>query len=241
MNKWKETNINYWDEVAGTYDALYNDGWSSLEDSYMEDSLKNMLHQGDKVLDLGCGLCLGYQLLCAFHNNFSYTGIDISKEMVSKAKAIHPELKIVETSMSDLSMIKDESVDLVICINTSFSFVFDTQKTITEIKRVLKKGGRLLISVLSKWSLRRLIRLKFAAIEEYATRNSSLKATTKAHVFSSSKLKSKFQANGFSHIKVNGYNSFAGILNRKWAWKLNLLFSQLNKDFSHDLILTATY
>src|SRR5262245_9232033 len=47
------------------------------------------------ILDLGCGLCHFYEFLSSqVGNNFSYTGIDITDELIAFSKKKYPELDL---------------------------------------------------------------------------------------------------------------------------------------------------
>lgn len=238
--EWNETNTKYWDNISNSYESLYNDNWSVLEDKLIQNEICKIVKDKDKILDLGCGLCLGYELVIEKFKNIDYTGIDISKNMVEKAKNKYKKLKILHTSMSILNDIPDNSIDVIISINTSFSFTDNIQNTISEIKRVLKKNGKIFISVLSKWSIRRLLKLEFSDRENYSTRNTKKINHTNGWVFTKSTLQKLFIDNNFEVIDTIGYNSFVGLIQKKWTWRLNLIFSKFIPNLSHDLILTAS-
>lgn len=239
--EWNEINTKYWDEISNSYEDLYNDNWSKLEDRFIQNELCNIVKNKDSVLDLGCGLCLGYDLVREIYANINYTGVDISNSMVAKAKSKNKKIHVLNSSMSCLSSIADNSIDVVISINTSFSFTDSIQNTISEIKRVLKKNGKIFISVLSKWSFRRILKLKLGNTEKYSTRNTKANKHSYSWVFSTTTLKKVFSDNGFEIIDVKGYNSFVGLIQTNWTWRLNLLVSKIFPNLSHDLILTATY
>ena len=238
---WNNINKNYWDQISPSYGDLYNDTWSKLEDRFIQNQLLKIVHNKDKVLDLGCGLCLGYDLICEKRADIDYTGVDISTKMIEKAKSKNQKIHVLNSTMSNLSAIADNSIDVVISINTSFSYTENIQKTISEIKRVLKKNGKIFISVISKNSFRRILNLKFGNMEKYSTRNTKANSHSYSWVFSTSMLNRVFKENGFEEIEVKGYNSFGGFFQTNWIWRLNLLLSKIFPNLSHDLILTATY
>jgi len=238
---WNETNTKYWDDISKTYEHLYNDNWSILEDKYIQEQLCKVIQDKDKILDLGCGLCLGYELVKHSFNSIEYTGVDISNNMVEKARTMNDKIKIIHSSMSCLKDVPDNSIDVVISIFTSFSFTDNIQKTISEIKRVLKKNGRIFISVLSKWSVRRILKMKFGKTEKYSTRKTKSNTHSFSWVFTTSTLKNIFKSNGFEIQNVTGYNSFVGLVQKNWIWKVNLFVSKIFPNLSHDLILTAKY
>ena len=145
--------------------------------------------------------------------------------------------------MSDLSMIESNSISVVISIFTSFSYTDDIDNTILEISRILKPNGKVLISVLSRYSLRRVLGLKFGVIEHYKTRGTISKEFSEAWDFTEKSLETAFKKYNFINIKIEGYNPFAGFsfLTKKFPklWRLNLKFAKFFPFFSHELLLTS--
>ena len=89
MENWANKQKDYWDSISGEYDSLYGDTWSRLENSQVLGQLMNIpaLQTANRVLDVGCGTGLGYELCEQVINKpFEYVGIDISPEMVNICK-----------------------------------------------------------------------------------------------------------------------------------------------------------
>ena len=88
-------------------------------------SLLNLLlpQETEKILDLGCGTGdLTYEIskLCS-----SVIGIDVSKDMIEKAKSKYSEVQFEVKDASNLNFIEDASMDIVICsdiLEPVFSF-----------------------------------------------------------------------------------------------------------------------
>jgi len=106
------------------------------------------------ILDLGCGA--GRHLLYISENSYIPLGIDfstealrISKERLNKAN-LHALLLGGDMTLLPL---RSNSFDVVICINTIYHNTRAKIKhTISEIKRILKPGGKLLVTFISKRS-----------------------------------------------------------------------------------------
>ncbi len=241
---WIDINKSYWDSLANKYNSLYNDQWSILENNYISSKLTEIVYKNEnRILDLGCGTGLGLELFSQTGLRIDYVGIDLSNEMIQELKINHSSVTAVEGSMSNLSFFLSNSFDNVISLFTSFSYTDDLKKTVSEIHRVLKPGGKILVSVISKYSLRRLINFKFGNMEEYKTRGTISKEFSEAWVFNRSDLKDLFSESNFKDIKVEGYNPFAGIAfltNRPKSWKFNLWLSKSLPFLSHELLITAT-
>ncbi len=108
------------------------------------------VHPGDAVLDLGCGAgfdaCVAAQLAGP---EGQVVGVDITLEMVTRAWEVSALLPFRNLSFQVASAEKlpfpHRFFDVVIS-NGVFNLVIDKDKAAEEILRVLKPGGRLLLS-----------------------------------------------------------------------------------------------
>lgn len=100
---------------------------------------------GGKVLEVGVGTGLSLPL---YNSNVEITGIDYSHEMLAKAIA-----RVEETGMKNVTLqqmdaqemtFADESFDIVTALHV-LSVVPDPVQTLSEMTRVCKKGGHILI------------------------------------------------------------------------------------------------
>ncbi len=105
-----------------------------------------------KILDLGCGS--GRNLIYIGKKGFSVTGIENSNEAVILATNWVKKEKLNNATImrGDFKKINyaSNSFDMVICIHAIYhGKLEDIEKSLYEIKRVMKKGGLLLITFLS--------------------------------------------------------------------------------------------
>lgn len=112
--------------------------WKKSEEDTAE-ICKQYLKPGDRILDVGCGTG---RMLSYFSNVKKY-GIDISIDMAAMARE-----KGIEACMGNVEDLpyKDGSMDLVVCTDV-LEHVFDLYKTISEINRVVKAGGYIILRV----------------------------------------------------------------------------------------------
>lgn len=106
-----------------------------------------------KLLNIGCAH--GADFL-PFRENFDLYGVDISTELLSNAGKyggkFDLEFKLVASDMRDLPF-RSSSFDYVLCV-ASLHHVMKSKgrsKALKEMKRVLKNGGEIFLSVWNKW------------------------------------------------------------------------------------------
>lgn len=139
------------DKIANNYDSWYRTEFGryahGLEKNLIMDFAKP--DKGEKILDVGCGT--GTYGLEFAKIGLEVTCLDMSERM----------LKIAKTKSGDIDMIlgnaegmpfRDNTFDLIVGI-TLIEFLDRPEKAIQEMKRVLKREGRIILGVLNRFSL----------------------------------------------------------------------------------------
>jgi ubiquinone/menaquinone biosynthesis C-methylase UbiE len=114
------------------------------------DSVGETVSPGDHVLDIGCGVGRLTRALAARAGRV--TGLDVSSEMLKRARDLNPGLPDVEWVQNDgtnLRPVADSSIDLCFS-HVVFQHIPDPEVTlgyVREMGRVLKPGGRALFVV----------------------------------------------------------------------------------------------
>jgi ubiquinone/menaquinone biosynthesis C-methylase UbiE len=144
------------DIIAKDYDEWYKGGIGKFADQ-AETCLAFNLFSPEKhhrVLDVGCGTG-NFSLKLAGYG-CEVTGIDLSEEMLAqarhKAEGIKPEMLFKRMDVYNLEF-PDNHFDGVFSM-AAFEFITQPGKAYSEMFRVLKPGGRLLIGTInrdSKW------------------------------------------------------------------------------------------
>ena len=155
MSKAKTKSIlEYWQNYIKNSDPLIKD-WLKKENNYLKKNIK----KNAIVLDVGCGFGRNIRAITAIAKKI--VAIDNNKPLCEKIIKKLSEFRNVDFFCKNAKKIHfgDNTFDYVICMGNTFGdFGKDKLKILKEMKRVTKKGGKILVSVYSEKALN--IRLK---------------------------------------------------------------------------------
>lgn len=149
--RWRSINIERWDGIASRWRSFGLPAADVIH-TFMEDLA---CKPGSSVLDLGCGA--GLVSVALAREGYRVYGIDISPRMIEQALQLAAEHQITSRVISfDVGNVEhialgDTAVDAILCRNV-LDFVPSPGTALSEIGRVLKPGGRLVLSVLGAHS-----------------------------------------------------------------------------------------
>ena len=117
----------------------------------------------DKILEIGMGNGFFVKDILASGKNVQYSGCDFSDTMVKEASILNGSLaanaQFILSNADELPF-QDSSFDKVFTVNTIY-FWGNTRRTLTEIRRVLKPDGILIVSLRPKSIMDKLPVVKF--------------------------------------------------------------------------------
>jgi len=146
-----------------------------------------------RVLDIGCGTGFHLPLLK------NAVGLDISEGMLRLIKSENP---IMQSSAERLPF-KNESFDSVLCMFSVLN-ACDHTRAVKEMQRVLRPGGRVIVSVASIWdrdydSLDDKKKIKVKQTEEMKNKRFQISGEdVELRLFSKEELVELFENHGFS-------------------------------------------
>ncbi len=130
---------------ADTYDSVPN-----LLLEVEEPTIRNILKRftPGEALDAACGTGRLSELLNSV--GYKVTGIDQSPSMLSQARKIrNKNIDFIEGNLTSIPL-RDKSVDLAIC-GLALTHLLSLDKAVSELKRVLRPGGHIIISDTHPW------------------------------------------------------------------------------------------
>jgi ubiquinone/menaquinone biosynthesis C-methylase UbiE len=143
---WHKEVEKQWDNRADFWNQNSENMWEKGSRSTIIPFFKQYLQPGIQVLDAGCGD--GYGSYKLFQEGFNVTGVDISKEMIERAKArlVDNKLNYIQADLSNLPF-ESESFSAVIAIN-SLEWTANPLHAVNEINRIMKPNGILSVGLL---------------------------------------------------------------------------------------------
>jgi SAM-dependent methyltransferase len=177
--------------------GYYEDLWRRLPDDLALPDFRRRaryllaeLRPGDRVLDLGCGAG-GFTARLA-EAGAKAVGAEIAEAAVTRARGGYPGLDFRLVPIGGPLPFEDSSFDLV-WTSEVIEHVADTAPWLSEVRRVLTPGGRLLVTTPSHGRLRLLL----GGIERF-----SPPLGDHLHLYSRRSLRSVLQELGFGEIDV---------------------------------------
>ena len=157
------------------------------------------VHPGERALDLGCGDG-------AFTGELSAAaaravGVDVAEAALERARAGHPDLKFRLAPIEGPLPFDDNSFDLV-WASEVIEHVGDTARWLSEVRRVLAPGGRLLLTTPAHGRLRLLL----GGVERY-----SPPLGDHLHLYTRDSLRRLLAEFGFGQIQVRGAGGPPGL------------------------------
>ena len=182
-------------------EEIKKDGFKTVKDYKVVDRIKiavDLIGKHHKVLELGCRTGEVTKLYCEDND---VTGIDFIPEFIKEAEKLKGTFWCWDLE-EDLPFINNV-FDVVFC-GEVIEYLHNRKKCLREIHRVLKRGGRLIITEPNKFSFRR--RLKFLTGYEIHEHKHFL------HLFRYDELEYIIRCAGFKITKwINGKIHIKGI------------------------------
>ena len=218
--------------------------WSFWEPAKKRlDILLKCVNKNQKILDAGCGN--GWASLFLSRKNFKVTSVDLSLKAIRRLKNLSNitgiKFTLVKADLLQLPF-ANKKFDIIFSFDV-LEHIFELDKTIKELKRVLIKEGLLIVSLPNKWGSFSLLH---DVLIERLLRKASKKGFEEKHVGLRSIIgwRHYFENNGFRIMQINNIEYLAPLfafVNRKWfriIVNLDVMISRwLPKFFSSEWLI----
>jgi len=145
QQQFRQARREHWDGVARRLDHWR--GWGGPYQRRLAEVYQFAVPPGLKVLELGCG---PGELLAALRPSLG-VGVDLSFEMLRRAKARHPELRFVQGDAQTLRL--HQRFDVII-LSDLVNDLWDAQTVLENLARMVHARSRVIINSYSRlWEL----------------------------------------------------------------------------------------
>lgn len=191
------------------YDRMYEKSekgtyspWSKLE-KHREEVVFELLPKGEGLLELACGA--GNLALRAAERFKEVVGLDVSRNQIQRAqrKANRNKTKNVKFLIADVNgglPFANKSFDTVTAV-AALAHFYDPIFVVSEVARVLKKGGTFILQVPNVAYLPRRLALLFGKLPRVSTSDFGWDGGH-LHYFTEAEVLRLLNKNGFETIKV---------------------------------------
>jgi ubiquinone/menaquinone biosynthesis C-methylase UbiE len=225
--------------VRAYYEARGEGEWHRLENPY-EGAIERELHRrafeellpaGARVLDLGGGpgrwtiwlARRGHRVVLA---DLSPRMLEIARRELAEAE-VEPEA-VLEVDARDLGRFKSGEFDAVLALGPFYHLVAaaDRELAAREVHRVLRSGGLLLATVMTRYSWLLSVLLESGSrrlpdvhrlLDEGVYRNQEPGRFTEAYLHRPAEVIPFFEANGFETVRVMATQSFLDLVQEEVA------------------------
>ncbi len=137
------------DPVLEEYKRLaadYDRRWSFYVEASVQETLARFsVSAEDRILDVGCGTGVLLSRLCGRVPPERLCGLDLCPEMLAVARSRLNKGVLVRTGCAEEIPFEDETFTVVVSTN-AFHYFLDAERALREMLRVLRSGGRLVIT-----------------------------------------------------------------------------------------------
>jgi demethylmenaquinone methyltransferase/2-methoxy-6-polyprenyl-1,4-benzoquinol methylase len=127
------------DRIAPVYDLMNRVMTAGLDQRWRRLTVRLVVSRGDRVLDACCGT--GDLAVAARDAGADVVGLDFSSRMLERARRKDPSLEWVQGDMLELPF--DNGSFEAVTVGFGVRNVADLERGLTELRRVLKPGGRI--------------------------------------------------------------------------------------------------
>jgi len=135
------------------------------------------------IVDFGCGNGQIIQEIKKINLKAEYIGLDVSETALKSAKTILPDCKFYKIEDGGKLPLKNNSVDFIFSSEV-IEHIYDTENAFSEISRILKSGGKLLLTVPYHGLIKNILIMFFAFDKHFNPTGPHIRFFSKRTLFS---------------------------------------------------------
>lgn len=198
-------------------DNFYEKYWSGADEKRQDfdikwPKLKRLIPIDDDliILDFGCGNGAILKEMALVNPNAKYIGADVSEIALESAKNAFPSASFCKISDIEKVRLGDQSVDFIFSSEV-LEHIFNTENVFMEFRRILKPGGKVLLTVPYHGFIKNILISMFAFSSHFNPISPHIRFFSKKTLFG---LLKKFD---FNVIKYGYYGRFWPISHSIWV------------------------
>ena len=191
MSKFYE---KYWSDNKNEYLSDFNLKWPKLKKFIS-------LERGAVIVDFGCGNGRVIQEMKKINPQAEYIGLDVSEMALKSAAAILPDCKFYKIEDGGNLPLENNFVDFVFSSEV-IEHIYDTENAFSEISRILKPGGKLLLTTPYHGLSKNLLIVLFAFDKHFNPTGPHIRFFSKKMLFNF------LEKYGFKIVKYGYYGRF---------------------------------
>lgn len=198
-------------------EGFYEKYWSGADEKRLDFNIKwpklkkfIPLEKETIILDFGCGNGAILREMALINPEAKYVGVDVSETALEAAKKSFPLAAFYKISDIEKTPLENQSVDFIFSSEV-LEHIFNVENAFSEFKRVLKPGGKILLTVPYHGFIKNILIAIFAFNNHFNPASSHIRFFSKKTLFD---LLNKF---GFGVIKYGYYGRFYPIPHSIWV------------------------
>jgi len=191
MSKFYE---KYWSDNKNEYLSDFNLKWPKLKKFIP-------LERGVVIVDFGCGNGRVIQEMKKINSQAEYIGLDVSEMALKSAAAILPDCKFYKIEDGGNLPLENNFVDFVFSSEV-IEHIYDIENAFLEISRILKPGGKLLLTTPYHGLSKNLLIVLFAFDKHFNPTGPHIRFFSKKMLFNF------LEKYGFKIVKYGYYGRF---------------------------------
>jgi len=221
----KSPELEYYERIAPKYDELHAQPIQLYHTKVESELIQPYLYEGQKVAVIGCGGGREFEYL--LKKQIILVGVDFSRGMLDKAKEKIQKLakhfsdrkllsyvSLIQADAANLPF-GDSEFDLVFCL-ASLNYFPNYEKSLLEMNRVVKPGGKVIVTVINRWELSAFVKRIPSVLKIFKGGGGKKTSSVFRKTFTMKEMKELYRKAGLNVCRVEGIRLFLDFIPQAW-------------------------